>query len=658
MNTKAEIYLDSQYGKLSEELKKAYLAGQNIVYVVTKDYSVVRKAIENEPIFCLRSQQVSRDISTTQSKPGISATEQKTSIAKNLFFGEEELARFNPKTPSICIVTVESKNISNDNLPNTLNKYLKLFIDNITNLSSKNDSENDNWKKSMVIVVTPIPISVPEEIALYCRIIRVQPPSEHEIQDKIMDLVKKLDGNDLSNKTGYLTYIRRLTNLTKGLSLHKISQIFSRIKSELDYVYIPTDNKGFEELEKIIQDEKSQLIANSAILKLIKVRESGKQTSGMEKLTSWLSERKSIIQNPDKSLVEGFIPQPNGILLSGIPGTGKSLAAKATARGFGGLPLLQLDMGNILDKYQGESEHKMEDALKLAESMSPCVLWIDEIEKGIAGVSGDSSGSESVKRIFGKLLTWMQEKEERGLCCFVFATANSIDSIPPELFRSGRFDEKFYTFLPSSKECIEIFLSILSAQDKAYMKLLEKTGNEVRHLFDNKIMEDYFINEILSSPHVLVNKMSVDDTKVSKENKFMTGADIEAVINRAKLILYHEKKISPRSASYVYSKEAFRSALYQALSETRTYGQTNAKQIAECFALLSEYNFQPVSGNAVVPFDFFDPTVGSDKPMFNLQSEMAKIHMEKLNSEYDRQLFLYTGLSINQYLKKNRKTEY
>ena len=201
MNTKAEIYLDSQYGKLSEELKKAYLAGQNIVYVVTKDYSVVRKAIENEPIFCLRSQQVSRDISTTQSKPGISATEQKTSFAKNLFFGEEELARFNPKTPSICIVTVESKNISNDNLPNTLNKYLKLFIDNITNLSSKNDSENDNWKKSMVIVVTPIPISVPEEIALYCRIIRVQPPSEHEIQDKIMDLVKKLDGNDLSNKT-------------------------------------------------------------------------------------------------------------------------------------------------------------------------------------------------------------------------------------------------------------------------------------------------------------------------------------------------------------------------------------------------------------------------------------------------------------------------
>lgn len=652
MNTFAKNYLDSQSGKLAEELKKAYLAGQHIVYVVTKDYAVVRETIDREPLFFLRSLPKT-EIGMTQVKNGVTTSENVTAESQNLFFGEEELKNFNPKVPSMCIVTLRSQ-VDVGESPMRVNEYLKLFVDRFNDLSSYRGSEA--IKKSMVIIVTPHMVSVPSEIALYSRIVRVEEPSEREVIDKIGRLIEELDGKNLTSLIGSQSYIQRMTNLTKGLSLNKIAQIFSRVKSELDHVFIPVQDKDeFAELEKIILEEKSQLIENSAILKLIKSSKSKHKTNGMGRLTQWLDDRKRVIQNPDDCMYDGFIPQPKGILLAGIPGTGKSLAAKTTASVFGNLPLLQMDMGNILDKYQGESEHKMEEALKLAEAMSPCVLWIDEIEKGIAGAGNSSGNSESMKRVFGKLLTWMQEKEDHGVCCFVFATANSIDNIPPELFRSGRFDEKFFTFFPSASECVEIFQGNLRAQDKAYRSYCEKNGHEVRPLFDEAIFDDQFILAILNSRNVLVDPMTTDQKHVSKENKFMTGSDIEAIIERTKLIMYNRKSVNTNVSSCVYDLSDFRDALFEALAEIRTYGQTNARQVAECFAQLSEYNFHSVSLKEVIPFRFFDSNAEKNKPLFNLKSDLVKEHLSKLETEYDRQLFLYLGLAANQYL--TRKSE-
>lgn len=649
MSIASEKYLDSQSGKLIEELKKAYLAGQNIVYVVTKDYYIVKEALNSDPLFFLYSKSETEKVGSHTSSLGTKTQENKTVLSQNLFYGIEYLKNAKPNVPSIYVVTVKSK--SEDSIPNYLHQYLKQYVDNITGLSSMYD--NQYFKKSMVIVVTPNMVDIPVEISLYCRIIRVENPTVNEIQEKITLLVKKYDGKDLAYESGKTNYILEVTNLTKGLSLNKIAQIFSRIKSELDCVYIPVSYKDkFEDLEKIISEEKAKLIENSAILKLIKTKKGINKTSGMGKLSLWLSERKQTILKPEDSLAEVFIPQPKGILLAGIPGTGKSLAAKTTASEFGNLPLLQLDMGNIMDKYQGESEHKMEEALKLAEAMSPCVLWIDEIEKGIAGASDSSGNSESMKRIFGKLLTWMQEKEERGVCCFVFATANSINSIPPELFRSGRFDEKFYTFLPTSHECVEIFKNQLSSQNKAYNDYCEKSGIPSRTLFDSDIMGDSFFLDILNSPHVLQHKMGVDDKKLSKENKFMTGSDIEAIIQRAKLIVYNEGKIS-KNVSPIYNTKIFREAICKAISETRTYGQTNAKQIVECFAQLSEYNFISVSRNEIVPFSFFDTSAEKNHLMFDLKSHDATKHIGNMSQKYDKQMFIYIGIAVNQYFKKD-----
>ena len=138
---------------------------------------------------------------------------------------------------------------------------------------------------------------------------------------------------------------------------------------------------------------------------------------------------------------------PKGVLIVGMPGCGKSLTAKATASLFK-IPLVRLDVGRLLGKYVGESEENMRKALKLAEAISPCVLWIDELEKAFAGVGG-GGGSDVTTRLFGQFLTWMQEKES---AVFIVATANDVSNMPPEFLRKGRFDELFFVDLPNDEE--------------------------------------------------------------------------------------------------------------------------------------------------------------------------------------------------------------
>lgn len=162
---------------------------------------------------------------------------------------------------------------------------------------------------------------------------------------------------------------------------------------------------------------------------------------GLSRLKKWLSQRKAPFRGDERA---SHLDPPKGILLIGIQGCGKSLAAKATA-GIFGVPLLRLDFGSVYDKYHGETERKLRDSLQTADVMSPCVLWIDEIEKGIAGTGGETG---TTQRVLGTFLTWMAERKSR---VFIVATANDIAALPPELVRKGRFDEIFFVDLPSLK---------------------------------------------------------------------------------------------------------------------------------------------------------------------------------------------------------------
>ncbi len=197
---------------------------------------------------------------------------------------------------------------------------------------------------------------------------------------------------------------------------------------------------------------KKRALSQSGLLELIDSKIHIDQIGGVEQLKRWLRNKKHIIDNLPNAQRFG-ISAPKGVLLAGMPGCGKSMSAKAAASLFN-VPLFRLDIGTLMGKFVGESEANMKAALKVAEQASPCVLWVDELEKAFSGIHGSGGSTEITTRLFGYFLTWMQEKPG---AVFVMATANDITTIPPELLRRGRFDEIFYVNLPNERERKQIF---------------------------------------------------------------------------------------------------------------------------------------------------------------------------------------------------------
>jgi SpoVK/Ycf46/Vps4 family AAA+-type ATPase len=223
---------------------------------------------------------------------------------------------------------------------------------------------------------------------------------------------------------------------------------------------------------------------------------------GMSRLKKWLSQRKSVFRGDDSA---AHLDSPKGILLLGIQGCGKSLAAKATA-GIFGVPLLRLDFGTIYDKYHGETERKLRDSLNTADVMSPCVLWIDEIEKGIAGRGGETG---TTQRVLGTFLTWMAEKQSH---VFVVATANDISALPPELVRKGRFDEIFFVDLPTKEVRAAVLAIHLTGRDQRLSDFDIETLADTMEGFSGAEIEQAVVSgfyaahaqqEPLSNKHIL-----------------------------------------------------------------------------------------------------------------------------------------------------------
>lgn len=196
----------------------------------------------------------------------------------------------------------------------------------------------------------------------------------------------------------------------------------------------------------IVAREKAQAVKKNGILEIIETKENLESIGGLDVLKEWLLKRRHAF---GQKAIEYGLPTPKGLLIIGIPGTGKSLSAKATAKVFG-VPLLKLDAGRIFAGLVGQSESNLRAVIQTAEAIAPCCLWIDEIEKGFAGSksSGQTDGGTS-SGVFGSFISWMQEKKAP---VFVVATANDVSQLPPEMLRKGRFDELFFVDLPNQQE--------------------------------------------------------------------------------------------------------------------------------------------------------------------------------------------------------------
>lgn len=238
----------------------------------------------------------------------------------------------------------------------------------------------------------------------------------------------------------------------KGLSLFQVKRIL-----DLAYVdggVVTRDDRG------LILQEKKQIVQKSGLLEYVESFSQLSEVGGLENLKEWLDRKGCVMERLDEALKAG-VDIPKGILIVGFPGCGKSLVAKTTATRFR-VPLLRLDVGKILGKYVGESEQRMRAALSQAEAVSPCVLWVDEVEKAFAG-AGSASGHEVTTRLIGQFLTWMQEKETT---VFVVATANDLERLPTEFLRKGRFDEIFSVGLPNKQERHQILKIHLKRRGK------------------------------------------------------------------------------------------------------------------------------------------------------------------------------------------------
>ena len=195
---------------------------------------------------------------------------------------------------------------------------------------------------------------------------------------------------------------------------------------------------------KVVVEEKTQVIRKSGMLEYYHNSESFREVGGLENLLEWFGSRAPVFAGTARY---AGLQQPKGVLLVGVPGCGKSLSARSLA-GSWGVPLLRLDLGRIFGSLVGASEANLRRAIQVAEAVSPCILWIDELEKGFAGAQGHGGGGVTA-RVFGTFLNWLQDKKSP---VFVVATANDLQSVPPELLRKGRFDEIFYLGLPSGAE--------------------------------------------------------------------------------------------------------------------------------------------------------------------------------------------------------------
>ena len=198
-----------------------------------------------------------------------------------------------------------------------------------------------------------------------------------------------------------------------------------------------------------VMEEKVQVIKKTGILEFVRSEYTVKDIGGLDNLKNWLLKRNNSWSEQAKRYC---IPSPKGVLVTGVPGCGKSITAKAMST-IWQLPLLKLDFSKMFSGLVGSSEENMRRALATAEAVAPSILWIDEIEKGLSGI-GSTGDSGVSSRLFGQFLTWMQEKESP---VFVIATANNISNLPPELLRKGRFDEIFFVDLPTLNERKEIF---------------------------------------------------------------------------------------------------------------------------------------------------------------------------------------------------------
>jgi SpoVK/Ycf46/Vps4 family AAA+-type ATPase len=278
---------------------------------------------------------------------------------------------------------------------------------------------------------------VPPSLANDAHRVTVPVPSHEELLDIVRSTVRQVSQTRKIEASVRRSTLDAIARTMRGLTKRQAERVVVAAATE-------DDRFNDDDLERVMIHKRNACADLDGVLEFVQAPVSMDAIGGLGKLKKWLADR-HMSSSVD---AESFgLSNPRGMLLLGVQGAGKSLAAKAVATAWR-VPLLRLDAGALYDKFVGESERKLRDSLQQADRMAPAVLWIDEIEKGFASASSMSSDGGLSRRMFGTLLTWMQE---RPSSIFLVATANDVSALPPELLRKGRFDEIFFIDLPGEE---------------------------------------------------------------------------------------------------------------------------------------------------------------------------------------------------------------
>ncbi|MEJ1086898.1 AAA family ATPase [Microbacterium sp. Mu-80] len=300
----------------------------------------------------------------------------------------------------------------------------------------------------LLVLISPVR-TIPPELNELTHLLEFPLPSSDEIRQLLDTMIERnssgpgrirVDADDAARE--------QLVHAALGLSMAEAENAFARA--------MVNDGRLSAGDVPVVLDEKAQIVRKSGLLEFMDSDIDLDDVGGLNNMKRWLSRRNGSWMAGAKQY---GLPDPKGVLITGVPGCGKSLTAKATAASWG-LPLLRLDIGRVFSGLVGSSEQNLRTAIATAEAVAPCILWVDEIEKGFSNTTGSGDSGTSA-RVFGTFLTWMQEKKRP---VFVVATANNIDALPPEFLRKGRFDEIFFVDLPTSAEREVIWRLQLSAQ--------------------------------------------------------------------------------------------------------------------------------------------------------------------------------------------------
>lgn len=430
------------------------------------------------------------------------------------------------------IVILKDVNLSEDDMVSQI-RFLGEHI------VQENKKTND--KKTLVILSAQL--TVPCSIEKMMTVLTPPLPDEEEIK-KILSGFYGKDHRYFATgccpgEEGW----ERLVMSLKGMDRYSINDVLSEL--------IAGGGIGSKEVP-VILNEKKHIVEKSGVLEVIDSKFDWTNVAGLGTLKKYLENKAKIINKGTEALKAG-VTIPKGILICGAPGCGKSLCAKACANLFDDGPLLRLDMGRLMGKYVGESEHNFQKAIATAEAAHPCVLWIDEIEKAFVGAGGAGGVSDSTTtRLLGSFLTWMQENKS---WVYIVATANDTTILKPEFLRKGRFDEVFFVDYPSKEERIAILKVLFEKQIKDakkvkcgkidFVKVANATdgysGSELECII-NSVIEDNFIKMIDDKESEITTEMFLNQINEM-------GKPLSEGLNQNTKKTYEELKKKYKSAS-------------------------------------------------------------------------------------------------------------